>query len=147
MLKIALCVVSLVLFPITAAGGPKEDAQAVADKFIASFVAADLESTVGLFAPDALFWGTTMGELGTAPEAVRKYFAASYAARANTPVTSARIVDGATTILSDDAVLIAGRWQVERPNAISALRYTFVIHRKAGQWKIAHLHSSPRPAQ
>lgn len=120
-------------------------AQAAADRFIESFVAGDLESTVGLFTPDALFWGTTMGELGTATDRVRAYFSKAFAARAATPVKSARITDSAATILSDDAVVMAGRWQVERPNVLSLLRFTMVMKRHGDGWKIAHFHSSPRP--
>ena len=44
--------------PFTAFAGPKEEAQAVADKFITVFTAGDLEATTALFAPDASFWVT-----------------------------------------------------------------------------------------
>jgi hypothetical protein len=121
------------------------NAQAVADRFIASFVAGDLDATVALFAPDALFWGTTMGELGTTPDRVHAYFSRAFAARATTPVRSASITDSAATVLSDDAVVMAGRWQVERPGVLSLNRFTMVMRRDGDDWKIAHFHSSPRP--
>lgn len=130
-----------------ASADPKKEAQAVADKFIAAFVAGDLEATAALYSPDALFWGTASPELGTSPEVVRKYFADNYAARANVPLKSASITDSSALVLSDDAVVIAGRWQTERPNALSLLRFTMVVHKKGGQWRIVHLHSSPRPRQ
>lgn len=147
MLRIALVVLAVVAFPPTVFAGPKEDAQAVADKFIAAFIAGDLEATTALFAPDASFWGTVSPELGTTPDIVRKYFADNYAARTKVPLKSASITDGSALVLSDDMVLIAGRWQTERPNATSLLRYTLAIHKKDGQWRIVHLHSSPRPKQ
>ena len=140
-----LCGAALLLATQTFAG-PKEEAQAVADKFITVFVAGDLEGTTVLFAPDASFWGTVSPDLGTSPEVARKYFADNYAARASVPLKGASITDGSAQVLSDDIVLIAGRWQTERPTGTSLLRYTFVMHKKGGQWRIAHLHSSPRPA-
>jgi uncharacterized protein (TIGR02246 family) len=145
MFRIAFAVVMAALIPFTAFAGPKEDAQAVADKFIAAFAAGDLEATMALFAPDASFWGTVSPELGTTPAVARKYFTDNYAARAKVPLTGASITDGAALVLSDDTVVIAGRWQTERPTGASLLRYTFVVHKTAGQWRIVHLHSSPRP--
>ena len=145
MFRIAFAIVLTASIPFTAFAGPKEEAQAVADKFIAAFVAGDLEATTALFAPDASFWGTVSPDLGTSPEVVRKYFADNYAARATVPLKGASITDGSALVLSDDTVLIAGRWQTERPTATSLLRYTFVMHKRDGQWRIVHLHSSPRP--
>ena len=68
MLRIALVVLAVAAFPLTVFAGPKEDAQAVADKFIAAFIAGDLEATTVLFAPNASFWGTVSPELGTTPD-------------------------------------------------------------------------------
>ena len=121
------------------------NAQAVADRFIATFVAGDLEGVVGLFMPDALFWGTTMSELGTTTDRVRAYFSKAFAARTTIPVKSASITDSAATVLADNAVLIAGRWQIERPGALSLNRFTMVMRQDDDVWKIAHFHSSPRP--
>ena len=67
MIKIVFVVAALAAFPLAAFAGPKEDALAVADKFIAAFVAGDLDATTALFAPDALFWGTISSDLGTSP--------------------------------------------------------------------------------
>jgi hypothetical protein len=44
------------------------------DRFPTAFTAADVDAVVGVFWPDALFWGTTMPNLATTPEAVREYF-------------------------------------------------------------------------
>lgn len=145
MRKIALLVILAAAISFTASAGPKEEAQAVADRFIKAFVAGDLEATTALFAPQALFWGTNSPDLGTAPDAVRKYFVDSYAPRATTPLIGANIVESSVSVLSDETVLIAGRWQVERPSATSHLRFTFVMHKADGQWRILHLHSSQRP--
>jgi uncharacterized protein (TIGR02246 family) len=129
----------------SAFAGPKEDAQAVADKFVAAFVAGNADTTLALFAPDASFWGTVSPDLAVTPEAVRKYFADNYAGRPNVPLKEASITDSSAQVLSADTVLISGRWQIENARGSFPLRYTFVMHRKDGQWRIVHLHSSPRP--
>lgn len=147
MRKLALIGVVLAACSLAALAGPKEDAQAVADKFIAAFTAGDLEATAALYSPDALFWGTVSPGLGTSPEAIRKYFGDNYAARAKAPLKSAKITEGSALVLSDDVVVLAGQWQTERETAVSHLRYTMVVHKKDGQWRIVHLHSSPRPKQ
>ena len=49
----------------TAIAGPKEDAQAVFDKFLTNFTAADMDGVVGLFWPDAQFWGTRVSVVVT----------------------------------------------------------------------------------
>ena len=147
MLRIALVVAAIAMSSLTSFAGPKEEAQAVADKFIAAFVAGDLEGTAALYSPDALFWGTLSPELGTSPDVLRKYFADNYEARAKVPLKAASITDSSALVVSDDTVVVAGRWQTERPTAVSLLRFTMVINKKDGQWRIVHLHSSPRPKQ
>jgi uncharacterized protein (TIGR02246 family) len=144
---VAISAIVLSGWACAALAGPKEEAQAVAGKFIAAFVAGDLEAAAALYSPDAIFWGTVSPELGTSPEVLRKYFADNYAARAKVPLISASITDSSALVLSDDTVVVAGRWQTERPSALSLLRFTMVMHKRDGQWRIVHLHSSPRPKQ
>src|SRR4051812_44513454 len=73
MRRFLMAVTLFASFCSTANAGPKEDAQAVFDKFLTSFTAADMDGVVGLFWPDAQFWGTTLPNLATTPEAVRDY--------------------------------------------------------------------------
>jgi uncharacterized protein (TIGR02246 family) len=147
MRRIALVAVAVAVCSFTALAGPKEEAEGVAVEFINAYLAGDLERTTALFSTDALFWGTVSPELGTSPEVVRKYFADDYAARANAPLTLVAITDPSALVLSDDTVVIAAVWQTNSSNARSFLRLTMVVHKKGGQWRIAHLHSSPRPKQ
>jgi uncharacterized protein (TIGR02246 family) len=108
---------------------------------------------VGLFTPDAVMWGTTMTEVGTGSAAVRAYFTPVFGNRAPGLVTSASARTSEVLQLSDTAVLVAGRWAIERTAppgvavpAPSDLRYTFVVAKRGDQWQISHLHSSTRPA-
>lgn len=133
------------LFPLAAAAGPKEDAEAVMQRFIATFNAAsNLDEIVGLFAPDAQFWGTNSPELGTNPDFIRKYFAESFARRSTAPVT-ASVVSSTITVASDNLVLISGRWQVAGSANVNHSRFSAVVANRGGRWLITQFHSSRRP--
>jgi ketosteroid isomerase-like protein len=85
MMRRFLLIVVFLAFASNAVAGPKEDAQAVFDKFLNSFTAANAEEVVSLFTPDALFWGTTMANLATTPDAIRQYFVAAFGTPARAP--------------------------------------------------------------
>ncbi len=134
--------------PGGAQAAPKDDAETLVAKFLTTFsVGGNADALVSLFSPDALLWGTTMPDLGTDTNAIREYFARNFAGR---PATGAKAtaVTTSTIVLSDTAVLVAGRWQTERADRPepNALRYTFVLNKRGDRWFIAHLHSSTRPA-
>lgn len=81
MLRRVLLAVVLAVSPMLAYAGPKEDAQAVFDRFLTAFTAADVDAVVGVFWPDTLFWGTVKPDLVTTPEAVREYFKQAFGIR------------------------------------------------------------------
>ncbi len=134
-------------FPGEAQAAAKDEAEALVAKFMATFSAGgNTDEIVGLFSPDALFWGTAMADLGTDTEAIRRYFMNNFAGRPATGVR-ATAVTTSTIVLSETAVVIAGRWQTERADRPqpNALRYTFVLNKRGDRWFIANLHSSTRP--
>jgi len=93
--------------PALVPAGPKEDAQAVFDKFLTAFTAANVDEVVGLFAPEALFWGTTMRDLATTPDAIRQYFSPMSRRKPNESKASA-LGPASTLVLSDNTVLGPG---------------------------------------
>lgn len=132
-------------YPLLAAAGPKEDAEAVLQKFIATFNAAtSLDEIVGLFAPDAQFWGTNSPEMEVGPDAIRKYFAESFSRRSTAPAT-ASVVSSTTMVASDNLVLISGRWQVAGGANVSQNRFSAIVANRGGRWLITQFHSSRRP--
>mgnify|MGYP001268880049 FL=1 len=143
-------IAALLAVPFNAFAGPKEDAQAVFDKFLTSFTAANAEEIVSLFTADALFWGTTMPNLVTTPDGIRQYFVAAFGTPARTPgAVKATSLGTSALVLSDTAVLISGMWQVEwvadgKPNLLP-LRVSLVVTKRGDRWLIAQFHNSPRP--
>jgi uncharacterized protein (TIGR02246 family) len=128
---------------------PKENAQAVFDRFLTAFTAADVDAVVGLFWPDTLFWGTTRPDLVTTPEAVREYFKPVGNLKPNE--WSATSLGTSALVVSDSVVLISGLWQIENvvdgKPAITPLRVSVAVTRRSDTWRIAQFHNSLRPAQ
>jgi uncharacterized protein (TIGR02246 family) len=144
LILIAICLA----FPFSAFAGSKEDAQAVFDKFLTAFTAANLDEVVGLFAPDALVWGTTMRDLATTPDALRQYFSVLSARKPNEMKASA-LGPYSALVLSDNAVLVSGMWQVERmvddKPTVTVSRISIAVVKRGDRWLIAQFHNSRRP--
>lgn len=146
-----LMVVTLVAtFCSTAIAGPKEDAQAVFDKFLTNFTAADMDGVVGLFWPDAQFWGTTLPNLATTPEAIREYFKPGLGTRKPNEAKATLSGPPSVLVLSDSVVLISGMWQIERvadgkPVVGAPLRVSVVVTKRGDRWLMSQFHNSPRP--
>ncbi|MFI5014226.1 MAG: YybH family protein [Hyphomicrobiales bacterium] len=130
-----------------ASAGPKEDAFAVIEQFKKSFDASDPPAIVKLFAPDAVFLGTTMQRPTRDKEAILKYFQAS--ASANLP-KKVEIENYEVLQLSESAVLFTGQDTFSQTRDGKTIetpaRFTFVITKDAQGWGIGHFHSSMRPS-
>jgi uncharacterized protein (TIGR02246 family) len=126
---------------------PAENAQAVFDRFLMAFTAADVDAVAGLFWPDALFWGTTRPDLVTTPEAVREYFKPV----GNLKPGEWRATSGGTSalVVSESVVLISGLWQIENvvdgKPTITPLRVSVAVIKRGDTWRIAQFHNSLRP--
>jgi uncharacterized protein (TIGR02246 family) len=149
MLRRVLLAVVLIVLPMLAYAGPKEDAQAVFDKFLTAFTEADTDATLGLFWPDTLFWGTTTPNLATTPEAIREYFRPMSSRRPNE--MKATSLEASSLLVSDSVVLISGVWQIERvfdsKPTIIPLRVSVAVTKRGDAWRIAQFHNSARPAK
>jgi uncharacterized protein (TIGR02246 family) len=144
LLLIAVCLA----LPCSAFAGPKEDAQAVFDQFLTALTAANLDEVVGLFTPEALFWGTTMRDLATTPDAIRQYFSPMSRRKPN-EVKASALGPASTLVLSDNTVLVSGMWQTERlvddKPTVTELRISLAVVKRGDRWLIAQFHNSRRP--
>jgi uncharacterized protein (TIGR02246 family) len=131
--------------PMVAAAGPKEEAFLVVEEFKKAFDASDVQGVVKLFAPDAIFLGTSSPKVSTTTDEIDQYF------QSLTHFTprSISIDSYSAKVLSDNAVLFAGfdtflstRDGMTRE---TPARFTFVITKGEQGWRITHLHSSARP--
>lgn len=133
-----------------ALAGPKEDAFAAVRNWAAAFNASDIDKIIAAYTPQASVHGTMATSLAVGPDALRAYFGPP--ARRRNQVKLAEHGAEAVTVLGDDQVVAVGFYEFSgtRPDGqafTAPARYTFVLIRQDGTWRIAHHHSSPRPAQ
>ncbi len=140
------CVVfiGLVLaMPAVAAAGPAEEANAVVDRFSAAYNSNDPEAVVQLYAPDAILLGTVSPVISVGTEAIRKYFSMIKGSGNRNAIQERH-----TIVLGDNAVVVTGFYEFTRMQEGKPVpgpsRFTMVVTRNGGDWRIAHHHSSPR---
>ncbi len=110
------------------------------------FQTRDPDAMVRLFADDATLLPTVSGRMRTDAAGIRDYFVSFLASRPFGTVTESE------TMLGCNMATRVGNWTVRLTDPTSgetsevAARFSFVYTYDDGAWKIAHLHSSMRPA-
>jgi uncharacterized protein (TIGR02246 family) len=121
-------------------------ALAVIARFKAGFDASDPAAILATFAPGAVFLGTTMEQPTTDPAAILAYFRAS-AAR-DTP-KRVEIETYEALSVADGVILFSGQntfFRTQEGVEMSTpARFTFLLVKQDGAWRIGHFHSSRRP--
>ncbi len=121
----------------------EHEAMAVVGRWSRAFAEADVDGIVALYAPDALFFGTSSTDLVTRPEGIRAYFEA--ALRADRPRTAVLVAPTARA-LSAGSVVVTGLDTVRDGRTMHARgRVSFVIVKRGSGWTIAHFHRSAVP--
>jgi hypothetical protein len=128
--------------------GPAEDAQEAFSKFFPSFVARNQAQVAAMFARDAQFYGTISSDLVTKSEGVLRYFTVALDRPDEAKAIPMQLT---STALSDDVVLIAGKWRLERTldgktTVGGPLRVSAVLQKRDGRWLVVQFHNSPQPA-
>jgi len=146
MSKKLLLAAMLLVWPIAALAGPREDAFQVVEQFKNAFDASDVDGVVKLFAREPVFLGTVSPILATKHDQIEQYF---QGLRQFTP-RSITIEEHSTIVISDDAVLFAGMdtFSQTKDGAVikTPARFTMLITKTDQGWRIRHFHSSARPA-
>ena len=132
----------LLMSPAMAAAGPAEEANAVIDRFSAAYTSNDPEAVVKLYTPDAILLGTVSPVISMGTEAIRKYFSMiKGSGNRNT------IQERHTLVLGDNAVVVTGFYEFTRMKDGKPVpgpsRFTMLVIKSGGEWRIAHHHSSP----
>lgn len=130
-----------------AIAGPKEEAFQVVELWGKAFTEADVETIVGLYAPDAVFMGTGTKTIVTKPEDIRKYFQTALLGNRR---FVASVVDSSVVALADTVVVITALDKLVATTDGKTQdifgRLTFVIVKRDSGWKIVHFHRSAMPA-
>jgi len=129
-----------------ALAGARKDAYRAVEQWAAAFNAHDLDKVVAAYTPNALVLGTLSPVLASNADDLRAYFKRSVAAK-----SEVKLGEHAVVAISPKAVTFAGFYEFSRPGQdgappkVNPARYTFVVVKQNGVWKIVHHHSSPRP--
>ena len=141
-----MCLLFMIFTPAFA--GPKEDALAAYNRFFELFTTDNHDQVAALFAPDALFYGTSSPEVVTMPEGIRQYFVAALTGKRG--IVKATPFSQTALVLSDSIVAISGKWQSERTldgkmTTAGPSRNTVVMQKRGDKWLIVQFHNSPTP--
>ena len=126
---------------LTAWAGPAEEANAVVDRWSATYSANDAEALVGLYAADAILLGTVSPVMSEGTEAIRTYFSRLKGSGNQNTIRDRRVF-----VLGNDAVVVTGFYDfsnAQRTPAVRPSRFTMLVSRRGSEWRIAHHHSSP----
>lgn len=145
--RVWLFVAGLILaLPAVAVAGPAEEGNAVVDRFSAAYSSNDPEAVVRLYTPDAILLGTVSPVISEGTEAIRKYFSMIKGSGNRNAIQERR-----TIVLGDNAVVVTGFYEFTRMQEGKPVpgpsRFTMLITKTGGEWRIAHHHSSPRVPQ
>jgi uncharacterized protein (TIGR02246 family) len=122
----------------------REVATATAD-WVAAYDSRNPARIAAMYEPDAVFWGTTSKIIRTDPAAILDYFKDA----GKRPDARVAIVEPQQIQIFGDVSINSGSYTFTdladgKPVATPA-RYTFVFHRRNGQWRIVEHHSSRIP--
>jgi uncharacterized protein (TIGR02246 family) len=143
--SITLILIAMVwMAPALAVAGPAEEANAAIDRWSAAYTSNDVNAVVGNYWPDAILLGTVSPVISVGADAIRKYFTdLKLQASGNKNVIQER----RTIVVDDNAVVVTGFYEFIRMKEGQPVpapsRFTMLVTKRGGEWRIAHHHSSP----
>jgi uncharacterized protein (TIGR02246 family) len=113
--------------------------------WVEAFNSRDPQRIAALYAPDAVFWGTTAKTVATTPESIWAYFKDA-GQRPWTRVT----IDAQHARVYGDITIVSGAYTFTDvrdgvASNVRPARFTFVFRRDGGRWRIVDHHSSRVP--
>ena len=138
-----LAVVAMTLMSGFAIAGPAEDGNATVDRWSAAYSSNAPDAVINTYWPDATLLGTVSPVISEGTAGLEKYFA-----RLKETGNKNAIEERRTIVIDNSAVLVTGFYlftlmKEGRPTPMPA-RFTMIVTKRNGDWRIAHHHSSPR---
>jgi len=144
-LLLAIAVASFLLTATPAVAGPPEDVAAATRAWADAYNSRDPQKIGALYAPDAVFWGTSSPTLRDTPALIGDYFESSPSqpnARVELGEFKVRVWgDTAASTGSYTFTDMRDGQTIRRP-----ARFSFVYRLVNGRWTIVDHHSSSAPA-
>jgi uncharacterized protein (TIGR02246 family) len=144
--RLSLACVILLLSCKSDASSSANDAMQVVERWARAFSESNVDAIVGLYAPDASFFGTGSKTLVSTPAQIRSYFEAGL--QRDKP-RGAELREPSVRVASDNVVIITGLDSVSGTKDGSIYhaegRVTFVVEKRGSDWQIVHFHRSAMP--
>lgn len=122
--------------------GAGEEANAVLDRWSAAYTSNDPEAIARIYSPDAILLGTVSPVISKGTEAILKYFSATKGSGNKNAIQERN-----TIVLGDEAAVVTGFYEFSGTRDgkpwVRPSRFTMLVTKRGGEWRIAHHHSSP----
>ena len=132
----------MLMVPVVAVAAPADEANAAVDRWSAAYSTSDPEAIVKNYWPDAVLLGTVSPVMSEGTEAILTYFSRSKGSGNKNAIGEHR-----TIVINDNAVVVTGFYvftrMVEGKPVPGPSRFTMLVTKRDGEWRIAHHHSSP----
>ena len=133
------------MVPVVGVAAAQDDVTAATRAWAEAYNSRDPQKILALYAPDAVFWGTSSPTLRDTPALIGDYFKNSPSqpnARVELEEFKVRVWgDTAASTSSYTFTDLRDGQAVRRP-----ARFSFVFHKQDGRWMIVDHHSSSVPA-
>jgi uncharacterized protein (TIGR02246 family) len=134
---------AMTLMSSLAMAGPAEDGNATVDRWSAAYSSNAPDAVVKTYWPDATLLGTVSPVMSEGTAGLEKYFARLKGSGNKNVIEERR-----TIVIDNSAVLITGFYlftvMKEGQPTPTPARFTMLVTKRNGDWRIAHHHSSPR---
>lgn len=144
--SVRLIIVAIMwILPALALAGPAEEGNAAIDRWSAAYTSNNVDAVVASYWPDAILLGTVSPVISEGADAIRKYFTdLKLQGSGNKNVIQERH----TIAVDDNAIVVTGFYEFlrmkEGQTVPAPSRFTMLVTKRGGEWRIAHHHSSPR---
>jgi uncharacterized protein (TIGR02246 family) len=132
----------ILISSVAALAGPAEDANAVVDRWSASYSGNDPENVAENYWSDAIVLGTVSPVMSEGTEAIVTYFTPLKGSGNKNTIDERR-----TIVINDNAVVVTGFYTFTRiidgKPIPGPSRFTMLVTKRGDEWRIAHHHSSP----
>jgi uncharacterized protein (TIGR02246 family) len=146
-LLIALLASATVVFCDTARADAVADVEAATQQWISAFNRKNAKEIVGLYAQDAVFFGTSSPVLRDKPDLVWDYFKGLADLGDSTISVGEHRVQVFGNVAVNTGFYTRSARQADGKVVQNPARFTFVYQLRSGRWVIVTHHSSAMPAQ
>ncbi len=142
---VRLIIITIIwILPALALASPSEEGNAAIDRWSAAYTSNNVDAVVASYWPDAILLGTVSPIISEGADAIRKYFTDL---KLQGSGNKNMIQERRTILVDDNAIVVTGFYEFVRMKEGKPVpapsRFTMLVTKRGGEWRIAHHHSSP----